>query len=268
MSDEFKTAYTGSRRTDWNAYVEELNRTVQAKCDRSNRKAKEPENGIDCPKCLNKKFIYTVEYDDTGIGEIVAHECECVRKHRIVENAKRSGLERLIGKKLDDFQTVEPWQKEAKDKASRFMKRPSGWFVILGQAGSGKTLLCSIVANQLLREGFIIEYHSWNEIMRRANAEWFSNAEVLNPFKTAPFLFIDDFLKSGTDSRSLDVAYGILNYRYLKKLPTIISGEKTAADLMQIDEALASRIVEMSGEYLISFGHDPKRNQRVKGVTR
>lgn len=35
---------------------------------------------------------------------------------------------------------------------------------------------------------------------------------------------------------------------------------------VEIDEAVGSRIVEMSGDYFINIGHDTKKNYRLRGI--
>ena len=49
------------------------------------------------------------------------------------------------------------------------------------------------------------------------------------------------------------LAYELINYRYVKKLTTIISSEKQLDELMEIDSAIAGRINEMAGNYLIKI---------------
>ena len=238
----------------------------QRLADRLNSVSVESTDGIDCPICGNKKIIHKVEIDEQGYPMTVVYSCECVKKRRIVYNARKSGLDSLLGTKLKDFIVTEDWQQKAKQTAVDYLndRSTSDWFVMVGQPGAGKTLLCSIVASQRLREGKVVEYFSWPEIMRVANSAWYEDPEVLRKYKEVEVLFLDDFLKSGHDNRSLDVAYQILNYRYNRKLPTIISGEKQITELMTIDQALASRIKERAGKYLINLGTDEKRNQRLK----
>ncbi len=49
-------------------------------------------------------------------------------------------------------------------------------------------------------------------------------------------------------------------------LPTIISTEKTPQELVEIDEATGSRIIEVAGGNVYSIGRDQKRNFRLRGV--
>ena len=83
-------------------------------------------------------------------------------------------------------------------------------------------------------------------------------AESLKKYQEAPILFIDDLFKvsKGPDgscappAADVNIAFDVVNYRYTKHLPTIISTERTPAELVDIDEAAGARIVEMAqGQY-------------------
>ena len=98
--------------------------------------------------------------------------------------------------------------------------------------------------------------------------------ETLQGFKTAQILYIDDLYKVGraADGSSnptgadIGLAFEIINHRYINHLPTIVSTEKTPQELVEIDEASGSRIIEMAGCNVYSIGRDTKRNYRLRGV--
>ena len=64
----------------------------------------------------------------------------------------------------------------------------------------------------------------------------------------------------------MGLAFEIINYRYINHLPTIVSTEKTPQELVAIDEATGSRIIELAGGNVFSVARDPKRNYRLRGV--
>jgi DNA replication protein DnaC len=45
--------------------------------------------------------------------------------------------------------------------------------------------------------------------------------------------------------------FEVLNYRYLNLLPTIISSEKMPQELLEIDKAIGSRILERGKKHLV-----------------
>lgn len=221
------------------------------------------KDGIDCPVCKSRGYIARLDEDPTD--EPVRVECRCMEKRRIVANANRSGLGAMLGKKLSDYQVKESWQAEVKQHMQEYMKNPQGWFVIDGVPGSGKTLACMIVANQLLRDGKLVQFVSWPELVREASVDFYKEKDVLQKYKTVEVLYIDDFLKVADQPQAMKIAYEILNYRYAHESLTIISGERKLKEIVNIDGALAGRIFERAGSHLIELGNNPDRNQRMKG---
>lgn len=76
----------------------------------------------------------------------------------------------------------------------------------------------------------------------------------INKYKTASVLLIDDLFKEAVVKRNgykyvneadLRVMFEIINYRYFKGIPVIISSEYRIDDLLDFDEGLGSRIIHM-----------------------
>ena len=54
------------------------------------------------------------------------------------------------------------------------------------------------------------------------------------------------------------------NNRYLKQKPLIISTEKSLEEILDFDEAVGSRIIEMEGENVVLFGKDSNNHRLIK----
>ena len=99
-------------------------------------------------------------------------------------------------------------------------------------------------------------------------------AELIAAYKAAQILYIDDLYKVGkaADGSSnptgadVSLAFEIVNHRCINHLPTIISTEKTPQELVEIDEATGSRIIEMAGNNVYFIARIPGRNYRLRGV--
>lgn len=225
--------------------------------------------GFDCSVCKNKGFIYKADENEI----IYAKECECMPIRNIFQNAKKSGLGNYINKTLADFRISEKWQEDIYNKAAEYIKDSgNAWFLIAGQSGAGKTLICAIIANDfLLNQRKKVKYLTWTDfvgkIKRNLMSEKAFEAEkIINEAKSAKILFIDEFLKTHNEA-DLKYIVEIINYRYTKQLKTIITSELSADELMRIDEATAGRIFEMCGKkYLLFIGKDRNKNQRLKIV--
>ena len=76
-------------------------------------------------------------------------------------------------------------------------------------------------------------------------------AEDLNRYKNARVLLIDDLFKGNITPSDINIIFEIINYRYFNNKPIIVSTEKYKSDLLKIDEAIGSRILEMCDKFNI-----------------
>ena len=70
---------------------------------------------------------------------------------------------------------------------------------------------------------------------------------------TGEKISVDDLLKGKYTESDINIMCELINYRYLKRLPVIISTEKTQRQLLDVDEALGSRIIEMCKGFIVEF---------------
>lgn len=230
--------------------------------------------GYDCPKCLNRGHVAIPRED----GTIFVQDCDCMKIRRCVWEMEKSGLKNIIREKtFETFHSTEPWQETMKAGTMRFADKPEGWLLLCGQSGAGKTHLATAVCRQRLLAGDEVRYMSWRDKVAELKAMSLDNdrrAETIQSLKMAQILYIDDLYKVGraADGSSnptgadVNLAFEIVNYRYINRLPTIISTEKTPPELVEIDEATGSRIIEMSEKNVYSIAKDTKRNYRLRGV--
>ena len=206
------------------------------------------EKGFDCPLCLNRGYI---AYVRPG-GGIYTRECECMNKRKNLHLLQESGLADLVKRyTFDAWKTGESWQQTLLQIARAYAKSPSGWFYAAGRPGTGKSHICTAICGELmLQRGYPARYVLWRDFSVEAKAlvnDAERYRELLEPVKKTRLLYLDDFMKTGSRPTTGDVnlAFEIINARYndTEKI-TVISSEITAAKLLQIDEALGSRIME------------------------
>lgn len=169
---------------------------------------------------------------------------------------------------FEQFKAEEGWQRQVLSAAKAFANLPEGWFFIGGQPGSGKTHLCVAAANELLQKGRDTRYMVWNDVITKiksaANDRELYDA-ILNRYKNAEVLYIDDFFKSKNISAAdIDHTFKIINYRYNENKTTIISSELSISEIIEIDEGLGSRIVEMVNGRDLYIAKDASKNYRYK----
>ena len=83
----------------------------------------------------------------------------------------------------------------------------------------------------------------------------------MSKYKNPRVLFLDDFLKGKPTDADLKYIFEIVNERYLKKKPFIISTEMSMKQIISWDEAVGSRLVEMSQGNIIEFGSNVQNHR-------
>ena len=238
---------------------------------------RDKEDGHNCPLCKNKGYIAKLTEEDGHYSHCFT-DCKCVEIRNSIMRMKRSGLKDIIKDyTFDKYETNEPWQKTLKSAAMEYAKNPDGWFFLGGQSGCGKTHLCTATCREFLLAGKRVQYMLWRDdvVAIKANV---NEGEVYNKlidrFKTADVLYIDDLFKTGKvdngyqkpTAADVNVAFEIINYRYNNPaLVTIISSELTEDEILDIDEATGGRIYERAKK-AFSIGKDRKKNYRIKGA--
>lgn len=233
---------------------------MQNRINRFNKKPGEM-TGYDCPVCRNKGLVMSLKD-----GKEIVSECRCIRVRTAL---KKSGMSELIrDKRFDGFEAVDAWQKTFKTQMQKFAENPSGWLLVCGQSGSGKTHLCFAVAGSLIERGIPVTYMPWRDDVVKLKANVVKNHEEyqrqIDVLKHAQVLYIDDLFKGSSTEGDLNVAFELINYRYAANLTTIISTKKNPKELEKIDEDLTGRIKEKSGENVIWIANDPDKNYRTK----
>lgn len=223
--------------------------------------------GDHCEECLDRGYI-----TEARGKELVRVECRCMAKRRSLDHIRRSGLgDMLEAYTFERYQTPETWQKNAKGFALDYLEHGRGkWFVAAGAVGSGKSHLCTAICGELLNAGLEVRYMLWRDDGGRIKAAVNDSdvySRLLDPLKTVRVLYIDDFFKAGSGGVTqgdINLAFELLNYRYNNRgLVTIISTERTLEEIMDIDEAVGSRIYERCKGYYLLIGGKGK-NWRVK----
>lgn len=225
-----------------------------------------------CPKCKNRgNFMFLQEN-----GNHSFRDCDCLKIRRSIARMKDSGLERQIQDlTFEKFQATEGWQKTVLKTAQDYADNPVGWILLCGQPGCGKTHLCTAVCRKLLLDGREVCYIPWREEsakIKGMDGERRENA--VRKLQQVDVLYLDDLFKMGQaadgstrpTAADIGLAYEILNARYNNKLPTILSTEKSMGELLDIDEALGSRIKEMSQEHNAVIAKKAGRNYRLRGI--
>ena len=201
---------------------------------------------------------------------LVTRTCNCAAIRKGIAHLEKMGLlEAVRGSNIKDFRTDQPHQKKMKQTVQDFLKNTGGaWLYMGGQPGCGKTMLCNYVYGRLLNAGYDCWYMSWTEESKTLR-RYANNPEAFErhayPLTHAEVLYIDDLMK-GTMPTAAEkaLAFEIINARYRANRITIISSEWLLDNLIDLDEATGSRILEKAGEFVVNVLPDRAKNYRTK----
>ena len=220
-----------------------------------------------CEKCRDLKFI---------INDNEAIPCECRALREAEEILKNSGISKEFATKTfenfkfsHDFQITNAFS-SAKIYVNDFdniKDTKNNSIIFMGQVGSGKTHLSLAISNDLMKKGVGVIYMSYREsilILKQNIMDSVNYNKAISKYKNAKVLLIDDLFKGSISQSDINIIFEIVNYRYFNNKPMIISTEKSEVDLLSIDEAIGSRILEMCKDRRLSI-RGKKLNYRIYG---
>lgn len=233
----------------------------------------------DCPDCKDENgylvtSVVTDPFDINREVEIeVWKECECVSRKRVQRVMKSSQI-------TPEFQNLSfaNFTLNKRPQSVKMAFAQANYYVehfedlrnkrqnsigFHGNPGSGKTHLLMAVANALLAKGIGVLYFPWvsgtNELRSSIKQDG-AYLKKLHAMQTVDVLFIDDLYKGRkypTDFQT-EFLFDVVNERYLRHLPILLSSEKTPDDIMSmkdddgqvVGEGVGSRLYEMTKNYL------------------
>lgn len=231
----------------------------------------EQDTHYDCPICEDKG--YTFKTDEHGYE--VAVPCKCLAKKQSIQKMNRSNLTEVFKQKtINSFKADKKWQIEAKfkvlDYVEKFLKEETNASLILvGNPGGGKTHLGIAAMLELINNNVGCVYKEYITMLtdlKQTSMDETDYIRTLEKYINPRVLFLDDFLKGQPTEADRKYIYKVINTRYLKGKPIIISTEKSIKEILEFDEAVGSRIVEMAQNNIITFPRGIENNYRLRNI--
>lgn len=219
----------------------------------------QPESGYrgdpNCPICGGVGFVrkdVPVGHPDFGRVDV----CEC-RHKEVIQSAyariyRLSNLEAFRGMSFDNFNTdgmvgMSDDQlrslNTARNAAQYFANHLEGWLLLLGSYGVGKTHLAAAIANYavgLAVPTFFLTVPDLLDWLRYAYGSEESNFETrFEEIRNVRLLVMDDLGTQNATPWAEEKLYQIFNYRYVNRLPTVIT---TNQSLDELEGRIQSRL--------------------------
>ena len=127
--------------------------------------------------------------------------------------------------------------------ARTYADNPSGWLVLIGPAGSGKTHLSAAIVNERLRNGYPAFFITTPDLLDHLRSAFNPNSEMsyddlFEQVRNSPLLVMDDFGTQQGTAWAKEKLDQLLNHRFNSELPTVIT---TATPLAELDESIRVR---------------------------
>ena len=216
----------------------------------------DPQNrDAPCPICDGKGVImWDVPLDDRRYGQLQRCPNHPIDTDTgLQERLRRLGnLEAYKDKTFENFKT-DPFHRQltnlgiALQQAEDFAREPQGWIVYEGPYGCGKTHLAVAIANARLEQfGDRVLFITAPDLLDFLRTTFNPNAEVsyseaFEQICNVPLLVLDDLGVENPSGWAKEKLFQLLNYRYVNKLPTVITTNTT---LDELDPRISSRMME------------------------
>lgn len=208
-----------------------------------------------------------------------SNEAQALRRRE--ESLQWCGLgKRFLEATFDSYEVITPEQQRVLDVCRRFgtnfsaaLEKGSN-LVLLGNTGTGKTMLAAAILTSIIRAGYTGRYYTVHGLIRTIRDTWdkaspITERELMKQLINYDLLVLDEVgVQFGSEAEKVNI-FELINGRYERMKPTIaISNLTLRTDESQqatIDDALGDRVVDRlkHNSVVIPFGWESWRVKRA-----
>jgi len=224
-----------------------------------------------CGKCKEPRRAYRefVDPDSSNPNQtnrlLVAVKCRCEREASerekqerqaekdmaVIQSLKAASLmdERMMTSRFSNFETTKHNEKQLRlcqRYATKFdlMVEKNQGLLFWGNVGTGKSYAAGCIANHLLERKVPVIMTSFVKLMAAMDADRSKSEELIDRLNRAKLVIFDDFgAERGTDT-ALERVYNIVDSRYRRKLPMILTTNHTLDEMKMESDIRYSRIYD------------------------
>ena len=205
---------------------------------------------------LNKKMIFKLACRcDREKEEQEKKRQKFLEQERIRQNCFISKTQHSYRFEHCDKHTDKEILKKATNYVKHFeeMRKDNVGLLLYGNVGSGKTYLACSIANEIITKySYVAKVRNFAQILNDLQKGGFNldRNEYIDSITNATLLILDDFGIERNTEYALEQIYNVINARYLKARPTIITTNLNYKDIEKEQEDIMlgriySRIIEM-----------------------
>ncbi len=210
-----------------------------------------------CPHCNGLGYVRAnVPVDHPDFGRLLPCTCRMqeITQKRMARLRAVSNLDALSRMTFDQFvpeghglpRDKRENLRRAYEITREYAESPTGWLLLKGGYGCGKTHLAAAIAHRAVERGQPALFITVPDLLDHLRAAFAPTSpagydERFDEVRTIPLLILDDLGTESPTPWAQEKLFQLLNYRYNARLPTVIT---TNHELEEIPLRIRSRLVD------------------------
>lgn len=235
--------------------------------DNNARQSITPDNNNSCLECNGIGWqTKNVPVGHTDFGKVLICKCQSTKidteqNEQLYRYSNLDTLKRFTFKTLqDDYWKSNPainsTYQESLTTIKKYAENLTGWLILTGPHGSGKTHLASSIGHSILDKGHLVLFVQVPDLVDHLRSTFHptsetSYSELFEQVKNTPYLILDDLGLQISSPWAQEKLRQIINYRYNLELPTVIT---IANNLSKFDPYILSRIKDVNNGTILDLG--------------